>query len=175
MARSAQKKTQPKKEVEERAPCCCEFRVLAYGSSRSTLTALSDAVDLNLNVDLSVGADSSSIGASPPNPAASSSDSDGENKIISQQRQGPDLVGKVDEYTVFWDVMNSRTPAIVEVELTGEAEAHMRCAKESGSATFSDVSVRKQSDESKGTTRVVVTARNACNEIDRCEFTIREP
>lgn len=175
MARAAQKRKRRQKKVEERAPSCCEFRVLAYGTSRSTLTALSDAVDLNLTVDMSVGADSSSIGAAPPNPAASSSDSDSEHKVVSRQLQGPDLVGKVDEYTVIWDVMNSRTPVVVEIELSGNAEAHMHCAKESGSATFSDVGVRKQDDNRKGATRVVVTARNACDEIDRCEFIIREP
>lgn len=155
--------------------CCCDFQVLAYGTSRSVVTALRDEVDLNLTIDSSVGADSSSIGANPPNPAASSSDSDGENKIVNRQLQGPDVVGKVDEYTVVWDVMNSRLPAIVEIELTGNVTAHMHCAGQSGNATFSDFNVRKQSDTKKGKTKVVVTARNACDESDRCEFTIREP
>ncbi len=181
MAKKAKKKGKQKsKKVEHERPrerdvSCCEFRVLAHGGSRSTLTALRDAVDLDLTIDASVGADSSSIGAVPPNPAASSSDSDGEHKVVSRQQQGPDRIGKVDEYTVTWEVINTRAPTIVEIELSGNAEARMHCAQASGTATFSDVRVRKQDDSSKGATRVVVTARNACDEVDRCEFVIREP
>lgn len=169
------KPKEQKKHKDSDSSCCCDFQVLAHGTSRSVVTALREAVDLNLSIDTSVGADASAIGANPPNPPASSSDADGENKIVNRQLQGPDRIGKVDEYTVVWDVMNSRLPAMIELELSGNVRAHMRCAGQSGSATFADFNVRKQSDTDKGETKVVVTARNACNEYDRCEFTIREP
>ena len=155
---------------------CCDFRVLATGTSTTIITALRAGVDLDLSVDASVTADSSSIGANPPQPAASSSDSDGDNKVVAKQLQDPDLIGKADALSISWEVVNARAPVVVDVHLSGQIDAHMPCAPAAGSATFSSFKVIDQSTAAqKEKTSVVVTAWSACDETDRCEFEIEEP
>ena len=198
----------PRKQRPAAPPDCCEMRVLTYGMTKTSVTALAGAVSLDQNLraattvnaaahtDYDVRSEAmdhvhaAAIAAGGPaadseadavadtqadSSSDAASDSGADTAVGLVERRPQDLLAKVDDFIVRWNVINAHGQVVVSVALTGLVNGNFQCAEREGQLQLANLAVvRSDQPLVKGFVDVLVEARDACGGYSTCGFRLRE-